>query len=76
MTVTNSFHSKPLNMSNIILKKALKVKKGMFIISEDIMIEVKESIKEKGTPTELLKDSKVDTFQMLVEEDELAKTAR
>jgi hypothetical protein len=56
--------------------KALKVKKGMFIISEDIMIEVEESIKEKGTPTELLKDSKVDTFQMLVEEDELAKTAR
>jgi hypothetical protein len=56
--------------------KALKVKKGMFIISEDIMLEVDESIKENGTTTELLKDSKVDTFQMLVEEDELAKTAR
>jgi putative transposon-encoded protein len=62
MTVTNSFHSKPLNMSNIILKKALKVKKGMFIISEDIMIEVEESIKEKGISAELLKSSKVDTF--------------
>jgi hypothetical protein len=56
--------------------KALKVKKGMFIISEDIMLEVEESIKEKGTPTKLLKDSKVYTFQMLVEEDEFAKTAR
>jgi hypothetical protein len=41
------------------------------------MPKVEKSMKEKGIPpAELLKDSKVDTFQMLIEEDELAKTIR
>jgi Zn ribbon nucleic-acid-binding protein len=33
-------------------------------------------MKEKGIHAEQLKDSKGDTFQMLVEEDELAKTIK
>jgi hypothetical protein len=39
----------------------------MLITFEDIMHEVKKSMKEKGMHAEQLKDSKGDTFQMLVE---------
>jgi hypothetical protein len=53
-----------------------EIKKGMLFISEYLMPEVKRSIKEKGIHGVLLKESKVDTFQMLVGEDELAKTVR
>jgi hypothetical protein len=53
-----------------------EIKKGMLFISEYLMPEVKRSIKEKSIHGVLLKESKVDTFQMLVGEDELAKTVR
>jgi hypothetical protein len=49
---------------------ATEVKKGMLFITPELMPEVKQSMKEKGMPMELAKESKVDVLEMLVKEDE------
>ena len=50
-----------------------KLEKGILRITPDLMPEVRKTMNEKGIPSELVKENKVDLLQVLTEEDETRK---
>ena len=51
----------------------IKPEKGILRITPDLMPEVRKTMNEKGIPSELVKESKLDLLQVLTEEDETVK---
>ena len=49
----------------------IEPKKGMLFIAPELMPEVKKSMEEKGIPTKLAIENKIDGLQSLVVENEL-----
>ena len=50
-----------------------KPEKGILRITPGLMPEVRKTMKEKGIPSELVKENKVDLLQVLTEEDATRK---